>query len=64
VAKKAKKRAVRKPARKPARKSARKFHVIDLKKLKSRTSIKNELKKASKKKVAIVVLNAPFKLAA
>ena len=57
---KAKKRAVRKPARKPAKK----FHVIDLKKLKSRASIKNELKKASRKKVAIVVLNAPFKLAA
>jgi hypothetical protein len=53
---KAKKRAVKK--------TGKKFHVIDLKKLKSRTSIKNELKKASKKKVAIVVLNAPFKLAA
>jgi hypothetical protein len=56
MAKKAKKRA--------AKKSARKVHVIDLKKLKSRASIKKELKKASRKKVAIVVLNAPFKLAA
>jgi hypothetical protein len=50
--------------RKAKKRAVKKFHVIDLKKLKSRTSIKKELQKASKKKVAIVVLNAPFKLAA
>ena len=41
----------------------KKVTVIDLKK-KSAAGVKKALQSASKRKVAIIVLNAPFKLAA
>jgi hypothetical protein len=59
MAKKAKKRAVRKTK---AKKS--KLQVFDLKKAGSASALKKKLKKAGKQKVALIVLNAPFKLAA
>ena len=52
MAKKAKKRAIKK------------VKVIDLKKSKSAATVKKALQEASKRRVAIIVLNAPFKLAA
>lgn len=51
-------------ARKPKKRAIKKVQVIDLKKTKSAAKIKKALQSASKRKVAIIVLNAPFKLAA
>lgn len=48
---------------KAKRRSAKKVTVVDLKR-QSAASVKKALQKASKHKVAIIVLNAPFKLAA
>lgn len=51
-------------ARKATKRSVKRVKVIDLKRAKSATTIKKALQEASKRKVAIIVLNAPFKLAA
>lgn len=56
---KAKKRAVKKSTGK--KKSLR---VFDLKKAGGATALKKALKRAGKQKVRLIVLNAPFKLAA
>lgn len=48
---------------KAKRRSVKKVQVIDLKR-RSAITVKNALQKAAKHKVAIIVLNAPFKLAA
>ena len=55
----------KKKGKKPAAKkrSVKRVTVVDLKR-RSAKSIKSALEKASKHKVAIIVLNAPFKLAA
>jgi hypothetical protein len=58
VAKKAKKRAVKKS------KGRKTLRVFDLKKASSAAALKKALKKAGKQKVRLIVLNAPFKLAA
>jgi hypothetical protein len=42
----------------------KKVKVIDIKKLKTAAKVKKAIQDASKRKVAIIVLNAPFKLAA
>jgi hypothetical protein len=55
---KAKKRAVRKSGGKKT------LRVFDLKKAAGATALKKALKKAGKQKVRLIVLNAPFKLAA
>jgi hypothetical protein len=49
--------------RKAKKRAVKKVQVIDLKR-KSAATIKKALQSASKRKVAIIVLNAPFKLAA
>lgn len=46
-----------------AKQAGPKITVIDLKK-KSAAAVKKTLQQAAKRKVAIIVLNAPFKLAA
>ena len=51
-------------ARKAKKRKITKIKVIDLKRQKSAASLKKTLQQASKRKVAIIVLNAPFKLAA
>jgi len=51
-------------ARKAKKRKITKIRVIDLKRQKSAASLKKTLQQASKRKVAIIVLNAPFKLAA
>ena len=51
-------------ARKAKKRSVKRVRVIDLKRARSAASVKKVLEQASKHKVAIIVLNAPFKLAA
>jgi hypothetical protein len=59
VAKKAKKRAVKKSTGKK-----KTLRVFDLKKTAGASALKKALKKAGRQKVRLIVLNAPFKLAA
>lgn len=51
-------------ARKAKKRKITKIKIVDLKKAKSASALKKTLQQASKRKVAIIVLNAPFKLAA
>ena len=50
--------------RKAKQRKMTKIRIIDLKRTKSAAALKKTLQAASKRKVAIIVLNAPFKLAA